>query len=71
MHSMIACDIFFSKVFHARHISIHMSLNGAKHMYSDNQLDCICFMRCHIFKVHVYQYFPKVRNDMYACEAEL
>jgi len=34
----------FSKVFHARHISMHMSLNGTKHMYSDNQLDCICVL---------------------------
>jgi hypothetical protein len=32
---------YFSNVFHARPISMFMSLNGIEDMYSNNRLDCI------------------------------
>jgi hypothetical protein len=61
----------FSKVFHAKRISMHMSLNGTEHLYSDNLLELHVFyeMSC-TWSVRILA-FPKGSEELYAYEAAL
>jgi hypothetical protein len=50
---------YFSNVFHARPISMFMSLNGIEDMYSNNRLDCISVLWDVMYLEYMYTCIPR------------